>query len=264
MVSIEVEFQNKKEHVLRGNLRYVEKENKIPVVIVLHDYEYHCEHEFIINISNHLMDRGFVVFRFDFHGHGQSEGEMKEFNITQQVDDLISAVDYLEKLDFTDGSRIGIYGHGMGADVALIGAGDDARIKNLILHAARADLFEHITSRFSNDELSELNKKGFVTHVKHGRIEKEFFEHLKKYDLMAEISQLKIPILFVHGKNDFRVSEENSRRLYSVANEPKRLEIFENADHEFRDETIRSEMFEIVGDWFSHWLSEDRRYSYKY
>ena len=264
MVTQKVNIQNKKGHSLHGVVRYVEKEEKIPAIILLHEFGAHSEHEYMVNLSNNLLAQGFLILGFDFHAHGQSEGGMRGFHITQQIDDVRSAIDYLKELEQVDTEKIGIFGHGLGADVALLVAVRDERVRCLVLHAPRAELEEHITSRFANDELAELRSKGYMSHVMHGRIDREFFDHLRKYDAIEEMKKITVPVMFVHGTNDFSIPVTNSRRLFVAANEPKRLEIVEMANHEFTEEEHREYLFEVIDDWFNHWLKSAVKYNYKY
>ncbi|MBT7903755.1 prolyl oligopeptidase family serine peptidase [Candidatus Woesearchaeota archaeon] len=266
MVLERINFQNKKGHILQGITQYIEKETLLPAVILLHDLNSHSQHELIINLSNFLVAQGLLVLRFDFHGHGSSEGTLQEFNITQQMDDLNCAIDYLKTLDIIDSNKIGIYGHGMGADAAIIAIADDEKtnIACMILHAPRADLNDHINSRFLDIELEEMKQKGFIKHGIHGRIDRTFFDNLKKHAPLDEIQKIKIPLLFIHGTNDFAIPVVNSKSLFLKAIEPKRLELVEGADHEFRNVEHREYFFEVCSQWFNKWLKGSAMYSYKY
>jgi hypothetical protein len=46
------------------------------------------------------------------------------------------------------------------------------------------------------------------------------------------IGRVKEPVLIVHGADDWIVPAKHGRRLFAMAGEPKRLEVFEAAGHE--------------------------------
>ena len=148
----------------------------------------------------------------------------------------------------------------MGADVALLAAAKDKRIKCLVAQGARADLEHHITKRFSEHELRELNMKKFITHPIHGTISRHFFDHLKRYNVLEELKEVSCPLLIIHGRNDFQVPWQDANQLYLHANEPKRLELVDNADHEFRDPEHREGFFEVMINWLNRWLKKVPHY----
>ena len=48
-------------------------------------------------ISRHLVQQGFAVFRFDFTGLGNSEGDFSNTNFSSNTQDLIAAAQFLEQ-----------------------------------------------------------------------------------------------------------------------------------------------------------------------
>ena len=45
-----------------------------------------------VNLSQKLLENGYSSFRFDFNGHGESEGKDMEMTITREINDLESTV----------------------------------------------------------------------------------------------------------------------------------------------------------------------------
>jgi fermentation-respiration switch protein FrsA (DUF1100 family) len=52
-----------------------------------------------------------------------------------------------------------------------------------------------------------------------------------KFDSIAKIATLQVPLLFVHGNKDSIVPFELGQRLFEAANQPKAFYTIENADH---------------------------------
>ena len=60
-------------------------------------------------------------------------------------------------------------------------------------------------------------------------------------------------LLVVHGKADTRLAFACGQQIYDMANEPKRLVLYEGAEH--RLEECRDELEELLGNWIPETLS---------
>lgn len=69
---------------------------------------------------DYLARSGFVVFKIDFRGHGNSEGEPSgSYYSPGYTIDSIAALKSLQTLDFVDPQGIGMWGHSMAGNVTL-------------------------------------------------------------------------------------------------------------------------------------------------
>jgi uncharacterized protein len=67
-----------------------------------------------------LAQAGFVVFKIDMRGHGDSEGEsMGSYFSPAYTIDAISALRSLQRMDFIDPDGIGMWGHSMSGNLVL-------------------------------------------------------------------------------------------------------------------------------------------------
>lgn len=80
-----------------------------------------------------------------------------------------------------------------------------------------------------------------------------FFEDLKQYDLLSEISGLE-RVMIVHGERDELVPKVHARSLYEALSEPRRLEIIAGGDHRLSDPTLRRQAYELTEKWFQDHL----------
>lgn len=247
-----ISFQNKAGQILDGVLRYSDMEGKMPAVLVLHGFNENKERAWIRDIANHLTPYGFVTFRFDFHGHGESEGDFEKHTVTQQIEDVESAVSFLETVPQIDVTRIAVVGHDIGGDIALLAAEKDARIKTVIVWGARGNIEKHIKSKLADYELRELKTKGFYAHGQFD-IHKGYIDSLQEHDVAETLKHLFIPLLVIHGTADLQVRIEEARQLFLRMNEPKHLEIIDDADHWFRGES-RKQLLETILNWLKRWL----------
>jgi len=75
-------------------------------------------------LTREVTPRGFVSFRFNYRGVGESQGENALGE--GQVADALAAIDMLREWPGVDGGRIGIVGYSYGASIALRAAAQQA------------------------------------------------------------------------------------------------------------------------------------------
>jgi fermentation-respiration switch protein FrsA (DUF1100 family) len=83
-----------------------------------------------------LAERGYLTLAFDFRGYGESSGEPRDFESPQRkIEDVHSAVSFLQgRADVRDGG-IGALGVCAGAGYVAVNAARDTRIRSLALVA---------------------------------------------------------------------------------------------------------------------------------
>lgn len=65
-------------------------------------------------ISKHLTENGFLVYRFSFAGSGRSEGNFKEMTVTRQAKQVKDVVEFVRRDPPVDKKRIAILAQSMG------------------------------------------------------------------------------------------------------------------------------------------------------
>lgn len=239
--------------MLAGIVRFSEPVEpvKYPVVIVLHGFNEHKHHDLTADIANNLVHYGFLTLRFDFHGHGDSDGEFEEHTIHQQVDDVFSALDFVSGLPYADADRIGLVGTDIGGNIAMLAAEKDARIKAVVVQGARSHFDNHINSWFQQNHIDEMFTKGFVDHHAF-RLRKEYVNSARQHDVLESLKNMHAPLLIIHANSDLRVPIQEARQLFLGANDPKQLEEVPGADHWFREH--RDQFVEMSAQWFRRWM----------
>jgi cephalosporin-C deacetylase-like acetyl esterase len=117
--------------------------NKLPVVIYLHEFDYskgfNSNHR-VESLLHLLTEKGFAVFTFDMIGFGNRIEEATRFyerypnwsKMGKMVADTRGAVDALANLDIIDPDRIIVAGYSLGATVGLYTAATDERIAGVV------------------------------------------------------------------------------------------------------------------------------------
>jgi exosortase A-associated hydrolase 2 len=74
-------------------------------------------HRILFNLARRLTAHGFPVLRFDYMGHGDSEGHFSEATLGSRIEDILSAMAVMKKR--AEVEHIGLFGLRLGAALAL-------------------------------------------------------------------------------------------------------------------------------------------------
>lgn len=94
-----------------------------PVIIFNHGYippsEYRTTERYIA-YTDAFSQNGYVVFRSDYRGHGNSEGRATGgYGTNDYTIDILNAISSIKKYPGVDISKIGMWGHSMGGHITL-------------------------------------------------------------------------------------------------------------------------------------------------
>ena len=94
---------------------------KCPMVIFCHGFGGTKDGALFELIADTLQAHGIASIRFDFNGHGESEGEFKDMTVPNEIEDAKRVAEYVRDLRYVDG--MAIVGHSQGGVVASMTAG---------------------------------------------------------------------------------------------------------------------------------------------
>ena len=250
----EISFKNNKGQTLRGDLYVPDKKYKLkyPSIIVCHGFTGDKEEH--LALSDALLNAGFIVLRFDFGGHSQSEGKFEETSLSQQVSELQSAINSLFSLDKVDKTKIGVVGQSFGGTVGIVAATKDSRIKSLVTIGTVHDLIKPVRPWWGTNRLHKLitkKEKIDIPDTKY-QIDYSFVEDLKKYNVLNSASKIKIPFLLIHSLDDGLVGVSQSK---TIAKQNRRavLKLIKGESHEYGEESIK-----LTVNWFKKTLRQRR------
>lgn len=211
-----------------------------------------CSKDFIAaaRISRALQERGIGVLRFDFTGLGNSQGDFANTNFSSNIEDLISAVNFMDSQGHTVELLIG---HSLGGAAVLAAAGRLETVKAVVTIAAPAG--PSYLKRHLVDQLDLIQQQGFATINIAGRkftIKKQFLDDLDHPRHQLAIKNLNRPLLIYHSPSDNIVGIEDALKIFQAAGHPKSLISLAGADHLL----TRKEDSQYVAETLVAWLGK--------
>ncbi len=209
------------------------KVSKIPVVIVCHGLTGNQNEKFLSTIANNLLKRNMGVVRFDFNGHGQSEGELVDMNVLNEMQDLRNVVAWIEKQPFT--KNLSLVGHSLGGIVVGMIAPEMGKdgIKSLVLIASGGvapDLM--LMGRLGQATFDPWNIPDYITIRPGKNIGGSYIETMRDLPIYQEARKYTGPTYIIHGTHDQAVPYTYSQR-YDEVMPNSQLELIDGENHLF-------------------------------
>jgi len=198
-MTTKIKFQNKQGQSLAAVLELPEQE-PIGYAIFAHCFTCNKNLTAVRSIGKALNSEGIAVFRFDFTGLGESEGDFEDTNFSSNVDDIIAAADFLE-LNYK-APKI-LIGHSLGGAAVFFATSKINSIKAIATIGAPANP-EHVSHIFENS-ISEIEGKGEASMAIGGRpfkIKQQFLNDIRSQKLQDAAKELNVPILIFHSPID--------------------------------------------------------------
>ena len=191
----------------------------------------------LVMLAEDLSHIGYTAVRFDPAGTWESEGDISEYTIARELDDVGDIISFM--LREKTYSSIALAGHSRGGAVSILYAARDPRIS-----AVCAIMAPPALRRVASDEkIARWKKDGFRASLKNVpdsmnekvfRVPYAVVEESIKYDLPAEVGKLHIPLLLIAGDNDEQVLPRDVKKIYELAHEPKKFISLKGVGHVYR------------------------------
>ena len=130
-------FENSKGDKLVGVLSNPSDDLSVPIIILCHGHSSSKDSKTFTSIEERLNNSGIASFRFDFYGHGESEGYFGDCTISEAACDILNAIDFLKEKGY---SKIGLLGSSFGGISSLIAA---SKTSDLIVLALKAPVSDY-------------------------------------------------------------------------------------------------------------------------
>lgn len=214
-----------------------------PIVVLCHGLSSSKDSRTYVSLQEILNNHKISTFRFDFFGHGESEGEFENVTISEAADDILNAIKFLKQLGYT---KIGLMGSSFGGMASILVA---SRIKDLFVLALKSPVSDYLgklIAQRSKQEIEMWRRRGFIYYSSNGRkLKLLFFEDAEKINGYEAAKKIKTPTLIVHGNEDETVPIEQSKKTASLIKNSK-LEIIKGANHRYSDSQHFEKMLSLI------------------
>ena len=243
MIREDISFYNSKGQRIAGRLHRSEKQPKAGM-IYCHGLFSTKDGYKITTMASDLVNASYTLLTFDFSFVGESEGDISELSILQEVDDLSHAASFFAAQGI---EKMHLVGSSMGGVVSLLHAASSNRYRSLSLIATPV-MLPKLLNALGITDVSALPDNG-MTDMQGFLINNQFFKEHQSIDMEGAISKLSLPTLILHGEQDAVVPPENATHLYERLHSEKRLIIIEGGEHNLsRDSDIQTIKESII-----HW-----------
>lgn len=221
---------------------------KYPLVMILHGLNSQKEMPLLVQIANNLEQAGIASVRFDFNGHGQSEGKFEDMTVLNELEDAKKVYQYVSGLPEVE--SVSLTGHSQGGVVAgmLAGKLGEAKIKSIALMAPAGCLRDNAEKgdffgiKYDVSDLPQYIPL-FDGHI----IGKNYLKTAKTLPIYETSAKYKGPVYILHSKNDEIVPYEYGVR-YEKIYENCHLDSPEGFDHNFTQDTAKAA--KMISDYF--------------
>ena len=228
-----------------------------PVVYALFAHCFTCSKNIKAagHISRALIREGIAVFRFDFTGLGESEGDFSDTNFSSNVQDLVDAADFMAQ-NYA-GPKI-LIGHSLGGAAVIQAASKIPSSRAVVTIAAPADPGHVSLALGESKDLIERQGEANVNLAgRTFRIRKQFLKDLESVRMQQTIRNLHRALLILHSPTDGIVGVDNAAQIFKAARHPKSFISLDNADHLLMNPADSRYVGSIISTWASRYLDDN-------
>lgn len=226
-----------------------------PVIVFNHGYippdQYKTTERYVAYVA-YFARNGYVVFKPDYRGHGQSEGDpLGAYYSSAYAIDVLNAVSSVKNYKDVNGSKIGMWGHSMGGNITLRDLEVSLDVKAAVIWGGVVGSYDDLVNNWhrrvpfvpSARELSLRNRFRQDLIDKYGN-PSSGGDFWKAVDPTLNLNFVNTPIQLHHGLADEEVPFEFSVNLdKKLKDAGKTVELFTYAG---ADHNISSPAFELA------------------
>ena len=206
---------------------------RCPMVLLCHGFMGNKEGALEKQIAALLQAQGITSIRFDFNGHGQSEGRFQDMTVPNEIVDAKKVIEYVSNLPYVE--SVAITGHSQGGVVAAMTAGDlgAEKIKAVVLLAPAAVLRDDaIRGSTMGATYDPFNLGEYVELFRGMRLGAEYIRTAFSLPIYETAAKYQGPALIIHGTGDRVVPYTYGERFHQIW-DGSELVIIDKADHGF-------------------------------
>ncbi|MGN0233715.1 MAG: alpha/beta hydrolase family protein [Bacteroidaceae bacterium] len=206
---------------------------KIPLVIICHGFTADKEGVLLHRLADTLEAHGIASLRFDFNGHGQSEGRFEEMTVPNEIEDAKKVVAYAHSLPWT--GQVIMAGHSQGGVVTAMTAAQMGKksVAGRILLAPAAVLRDDaLRGNTFGAQYNPQDPPQTIELWGGHKLGGNFIRTAVSLPIYETARNYKGAQLVIHGECDRIVPYTYGERFHQE-NKKSRFVLLENADHGF-------------------------------
>ena len=251
-----LEFKNKDDQTLSARLDFPVDGKPLTYALFAHCFTCSKNIKAAAHISRALTAEKIAVFRFDFTGLGESEGDFGDTNFSSNVEDLVSAAQFMA--DTYEGPKI-LIGHSLGGAAVLQAAARVPSSLAVITIAAPADPNHVSLALGDSKEIIERQGEAKVDLAcRTFKIKKQFLDDLESVNMQQTIQNLDRALLIFHAPTDGVVGIDNAARIFQAARHPKSFISLDQADHLLMNPKDSRYVGSLIATWASKYIDVNR------
>ena len=234
---------------LSAVLQMPENIEHCPLVIICHGFMSNKNFMFLKNLSDSLEAEGIASIRFDFNGHGDSEGKFQDMTVPNEIEDARKIFNYVKE-NLNRVSSISLAGHSQGGVVASMLAGElgASNIKSVVLFAPAAVLRDDsIRGNVFGVQFNALNPPEYVDILGH-KVGRNYFLTARDLPIYETAAKFKGSACLIHGTGDTIVPYTYSLRYHEIWKDSE-LHIVPEWLHSFEENEV--EVVKIAMEFFT-------------
>lgn len=225
------------------------KDGKCHVVIVCHGFTGNMDSPLLTDLANDLVEGGIGVVRFDFNGHGKSEGKFENMTVLNEIEDLKKVINWVRSQKFTE--DISLAGHSQGGVVTSMVAGELGypAIRSLAIMSAAAVLRDDALRGNTQGSIYDPWNVPELIPLHGGALNmgREYVLTAQTLPIYETAENYTGPVFILHGTHDKIVPYTYSERYESVYQNAE-LKLMPGQDHSYTTETEEAAL--LVSDFF--------------
>lgn len=209
---------------------------KCPVAILMHGFMGGKDGMLEKLTADKLAQNGIASIRFDFNGHGESEGLFSGMTVPNEIEDAKMVFEYVKSLPFA--GPVAMTGHSQGGVVASMTAGDLGadKVKCVVLLAPAAVLRDDaIRGNTMGATYNPLDPPEYVLLFGDRKLGGEYIKTAFSLPIYETAQKYTGPACIIHGTGDQVVPYTYGERYHSIW-PGSELHILHAADHMFSKE----------------------------
>lgn len=232
-----------------------------PTVLLLHGFGSYKDEvgNMYKDLAAALGEAGIASLRIDFRGFGKSDGDTGATTVGGQVEDAVTAYNWLTEQEWVDSERIGVQGFSLGGAVAsIVAAEHPAWFKSLTTWSSSGDLVKDFADL--NEARAIAEERGIVGIDLGWRtivLKKEFFDSLAQYNVRDAVLSFPGAYFTIAGEEDFSAEYAPDFAQNAIAS-PSQVWIVPGGDHIYQvlsgDNTMANSVIDATVTWYEEVL----------